>query len=71
MPTPYQVYCAECGNELEVTKRHMDSDGDVTVDILPCETCMERERDDAASTLNDTIRELKEQVAQLEKEGDL
>jgi len=40
MPTPYEVKCDDCGEELKVTSRQLDSGGDLIVVVLPCETCM-------------------------------
>ena len=41
MPIPYKVTCAICGNELVVSDRTMDSDGDIFIVLQPCETCAE------------------------------
>lgn len=41
MPTPYDVKCDECGDDLEITSRKMDSDGDVTCRVRPCSQCLD------------------------------
>jgi len=44
MPTPWKVSCRTCGEELIVPHRSMDSDGDIYVEVQPCETCLEQVR---------------------------
>jgi len=44
MPTPHAVYCGECADALVITRWNMNSDGDVTVYVLPCETCLKEAR---------------------------
>ena len=38
MPTPHDVYCS-CGDQLEITKRTLDSDGDLTIHVSACGSC--------------------------------
>lgn len=43
---PHSIFCAECGNDLDIVSRGSDSDGDLIPRVAPCETCMEAKRAD-------------------------
>ncbi len=40
MPIPLNVQCAECGNDLNITARSMESLSEVLCEVEPCKTCM-------------------------------
>ena len=42
MPIPYCVNCSVCLNRISVTARAMDPDGDIFIEVAPCETCLDR-----------------------------
>ncbi len=42
MPTPYNVRCSGCTNDIEITMRSMDHDGDLLVEVEACPTCLGR-----------------------------
>lgn len=46
MPTPYRVHCHGCGDDLVIRNRSMDKDGDVTVEVYPCENCLQEAREE-------------------------
>ncbi|MGW8322087.1 MAG: hypothetical protein ACWGSD_11100 [Thermodesulfobacteriota bacterium] len=37
---PYALTCSECGDDLELPVRVVDEDGDITLEVAPCETCL-------------------------------
>ncbi len=41
MPTPYEVKCDGCGDELDVTDREMDHAGDITIKVEVCKKCID------------------------------
>ena len=51
MPTPYQVTCNECAATLTIARRMMDNDGDVCVEVDPCEACIEQAVEEAVGKL--------------------
>ena len=40
---PYSIECKECGSELTVARKDVDSDGDLKLEISPCEKCCKKE----------------------------
>jgi len=42
----YRMECSKCGDGLEFTV-DADRDGDLTMDVEPCETCLKAAREDA------------------------
>ena len=42
---PYQVTCEECGKDLKVTDRSLDSDGDLKIEVAPCSYCLEEAKE--------------------------
>lgn len=49
MPTPYRVGCSVCGNGLDVAERKMDEEGDIFIEVAPCDTCLAVAADEAES----------------------
>ena len=47
MPTPYEVICSECNALLTVMHRHLNDEGDLIIEILPCSTCLQDARIEA------------------------
>jgi hypothetical protein len=41
MPIPYDVKCFGCGHTIEVRVRKLDYDGDLYIEVDPCESCIE------------------------------
>ncbi len=46
MPTPYNVGCNGCKSELNITTRELDRDGDLLVEVDPCEVCLQAKREE-------------------------
>lgn len=40
MPIPYRITCSVCGRPIEVSDRALDSEGDLFIEVKPCETCL-------------------------------
>ncbi|KKM63964.1 hypothetical protein LCGC14_1506140 [marine sediment metagenome] len=38
---PYDIKCHMCGDDLEVNKSTFDGDYDLSVEVYPCQTCIE------------------------------
>ena len=66
MPIPYEVLCSECGQTLDVTKRTMDHDGDLAIEVEPCDTCLDNRGADVAEPLNTEITELEAEITALQ-----
>ena len=66
MPVPREVLCNGCGEALTVTIRRLDADGDLSVYVRPCETCMKSVADDAAKPLVSQLKEADDHVSELE-----
>lgn len=43
---PYGCFCSECRGDLEVTYSKVDSDYDLTIEVAPCEDCLEKAREE-------------------------
>lgn len=45
---PYDIKCAECGEALSVDK-NIDNDGDLYLEVTPCESCLQAAREEGAA----------------------
>ncbi len=40
---PYSITCSECGDNLHITKKEVDSDSDLRIEVEPCK-CTTKEK---------------------------
>lgn len=38
---PFEMKCAQCGEELEIDERKVDHDYDLIITVHPCQNCKE------------------------------
>jgi len=72
------VRCSQCGTTLDITRVDTDNNFDLEIEVVPCDICLEEEKQDEIDTLEarledeahwqDDYYELEERIKELENQ---